>query len=86
LFSTCTQPEKDAVEDKTEVKKLSAEFEQLILDKEIDALNSLAEGSVTGFTKNFDDSDTYIDDLGAQNRIDGLPAMHVFAENWIARE
>ena len=79
LLSACTVPEKDAVENNRELEKSSVEIEQLILEKEKDALNSWAEGSVTGYIKHFDDEVTYIDDIGAHNRIDGLPAMRAYA-------
>ena len=79
LLSACISPKKDTVENNKELEKSSIEIEQLILEKEKDALNSWAEGSVTGYTKYFDDEVTYIDDIGAHNRIDGLPAMRVYA-------
>ncbi|MBT8385144.1 MAG: nuclear transport factor 2 family protein [Bacteroidia bacterium] len=61
------------------LEKSSIEIEQLIMKKEKDALNSWAEGSVTGYIKHFDDEATYIDDIGAQNRIDGLTALRAYA-------
>ena len=79
LLSACTIPKKDTAGNNEEPEKSSVEIEQLILEKEKDALNSWAEGSVTGYTKYFDDEVTYIDDIGAHNRIDGLPAMRVYA-------
>ncbi len=79
LLSACTVPEKDAVENNGEPEKSSVEIEQFILEKEKDALNSWADGSVTGYTKHFDDEATYIDDIGAHNRIDGLPAIRAYA-------
>jgi hypothetical protein len=79
LLAACTMPENDAVENTSRLEKSSAEIEKLILEKEKDALNSWAEGSVTGYTKHFADEVTYIDDIGAHNRIDGLPDMRVYA-------
>jgi len=60
-------------------EKSSIKIEQLILEKEKDALNSWAQGSVTGYTKYFDNDATYIDDIGAHNRIDGLLAIRAYA-------
>ena len=79
LLSTCTLPENDAVQNNKSLEVSSAEIEQLVLEKEKDALNSWAEGSITGYTKYFDDEVTYIDDIGAHNRIDGLPAVRAYA-------
>jgi hypothetical protein len=79
LLSTCTIPENDAVENTSRLEKSSAEIEKLILAKEIEALNYWAEGSFTGYTIHFDNEVTFIDDIGAHNRIDGLPAMHTYA-------
>lgn len=79
LLSSCTTPVNDAVENHKSLQKSSVEIEKLILEKEKDALNSWAEGSVTGYTKHFADEVTYIDDIFAQNRIEGLPDMRVYA-------
>jgi hypothetical protein len=78
LLSACTQSEQVAMDNKESPEISSVEIAQLIMEKEKDALNSWAEGSFTGYTKHFDDDVTFIDDIGAQNRIDGLPAMRSY--------
>jgi len=79
LFSACTLSDKDTAENTGEIEKSSVEIEKLILEKEKDALNSWADGSVLGYIKHFDDEVTYMDDIGAHNRIDGLSAMREYA-------
>lgn len=54
-------------------------IEQKIIDKEKDALNSWAEASIIGYTKHFDNEATYVDDIMAQNRIDGLTDLQAYA-------
>ncbi|MGB5666385.1 MAG: hypothetical protein WBM53_06040 [Maribacter sp.] len=79
LVFSCTFPKKDGVENKGELQKSSIEIEQLVMEKEKDALNSWAEGSVTGYTKHFDNEATYVDDIGAHDLIEGLPAIRAYA-------
>jgi hypothetical protein len=78
LLSACTLSEQDAVDNNERLEISSDEIAQLILAKEKDALNSWAEGSFTGYTKHFDEEVTFLDGIGAQNRIDGLLAMRSY--------
>jgi hypothetical protein len=79
LFFSCSLPNEQEDKNNAGTVLSESQIEQLVLEKEKEALNSWAEGSILGYTKYFDEDVTYIDDIGAQERIDGLEAMRLYA-------
>lgn len=77
----CKEHQEVHNEPQIETKLSVEEVKKTILDLEKDALNGWAEGSVYNYTKNFADDVIYIDDIAAQDGIQGIEAVQTYAKS-----